>query len=116
MEQMTEALKFLIEDAKIVVVALWVIGALLKNTPKVQNWLIPWVLMATSVILTSLTLGGFTIDNLNQAIIVAGIAIAGHQLFKQSKEGVTDAVSKKIEKGVAEIFKQKGEEDGEDNE
>lgn len=91
---MEQILAFLVEDAKIVVAVLWVIGTLLKDTPKVQTWLVPWILMAVSIVLTSLTLGGFTVENINQAIIVAGIAIGGHQLFKQSKEGFGDLIKK----------------------
>lgn len=116
---MEQIVNFLIEDAKIIVAALWVIGYLLKGTPKVKSWLIPWVLLVISVVLTSVSLGGFTADNLIQAIIVAGVAIGGHQLYKQTKEGIEETLEEdeltwdEVDEIIKENLQKK--EDEEDN-
>ncbi|WP_232733192.1 phage holin family protein [Lysinibacillus xylanilyticus] len=43
---------YIIEQALIVVPVLLVIGQALKNTPKMQNWLIPYILLLLGFLFT----------------------------------------------------------------
>lgn len=76
---------FLIDEALIVVPALMILGIFLKNTPKIEDWTIPYVLLAIGLALTGAHLG-FNIDGILQGILVTGAAVFGHQLIKQTKE------------------------------
>ncbi|HOV70054.1 MAG TPA: phage holin family protein [Clostridia bacterium] len=78
-------LSFLSEQALTLVPVLWVLGALLKKTPKLPNWLIPYILLAAGVLLTCALLG-FNVRSLVQGVLVTGAAVFGHQLLKQFSE------------------------------
>lgn len=77
-------LGYIIEDALILIPALLVLGWMLKKTPRVEDWLIPWILVIIGIIF-ALMIMGFTASALIQGILVAGAAILIHQLYKQSK-------------------------------
>lgn len=79
-----DILKYIVEEALIVIPVLWVIGKLLKETPKIQNWLIPWVLLVVGVLAT-MGIMGFTIESAIQGVLVAGASVFGHQLLKQTQ-------------------------------
>lgn len=80
---------YIIDQALIVVPVLLVIGQVLKNTPKMQDWLIPYILLALGV---SFTFGimGINVQAIVQGILVSGAAVFANQLYKQysSKDGV----------------------------
>lgn len=69
----------------VLVPVLFVIGLLLKNTPKVPDWLIPWVLLTVSVALTT-SLIDDPVQGVIQGVLVAGATVMGHQLIKQTVE------------------------------
>lgn len=77
--------KFLLEQVLILVPVLMFIGYMLKRTPRVANWLIPWLLMLLGIA------GGLSILGLNaeavlQGIIASGMAVFSHQLYSQSRQ------------------------------
>lgn len=74
--------EFLIEKALILVPVLWVIGAILKNTPAIKDWLIPYILLICGIV-GGLVLVGFNADGVVQGIVASGVAVLGHQLLKQ---------------------------------
>ena len=76
---------YILEHCLVLIPALWVIGALLKNTPKVPNWLVPYVLLVCGVVGACL-LVGFSVDGVIQGVLVAGVAVLGHQLLKQASQ------------------------------
>ena len=76
---------YILEHCLVLIPALWVIGALLKNTPKVPNWLIPYVLLVCGVV-GACFLVGLTVDGVVQGVLVAGVAVLGHQLLKQASQ------------------------------
>jgi hypothetical protein len=80
-----ELIDYVIQEAYIVVLALWFIGAILKNTPKVEDWSIPYILLLPGIVLT-IALLGLSAENFIQGILVTGAAVLGHQLVKQAKE------------------------------
>lgn len=79
-----DILKYIVEEALIVIPVLWVIGKLLKDIPRIQNWLIPWVLLVVGVLAT-MGIMGFTIESAIQGVLVAGASVFGHQLLKQTQ-------------------------------
>lgn len=78
-----EIINYVVEQAFIVIPVLWVLGTLLKGTPKVQDWYIPWVLLVVGTGLTVAILGPGA-DAVIQGILVTGVAVLGNQLVKQT--------------------------------
>ncbi|MEC1177605.1 phage holin family protein [Metasolibacillus meyeri] len=73
---------YIIEQALIVVPVLLVIGQILKSTPKMSDWVIPYILLALGVLLT-IALMGFNANAIIQGVLVAGAAVFANQLYKQ---------------------------------
>lgn len=75
---------YIVEEALLIIPALWIIGAILKKTPKVKNWMIAYILLGLGI-LSTCSLLGFTPKNVIQGVLVTGAAVLGHQLIKQAK-------------------------------
>ena len=80
-----EILEYIINEALIIIPVLWILGSFLKKTPRVQDWTIPWVLLVAGM-LFAIGIIGFTVDAAIQGVLVAGAAVLGHQLLKQTTE------------------------------
>ena len=78
-------MKFIGEQFLILIPVLLIIGKLLKKSPRLADWVIPWILLIVSAII-SFAYVGFTVDAFIQAVLVAGAAVFVHQLYKQTKE------------------------------
>ncbi|MED4749968.1 phage holin family protein [Brevibacillus choshinensis] len=78
------AQQYMADKALIVVVVLLVLGYFLKRTPRVQDWMIPWVLCVIGIILACGVLQSFTVESVVQGILAAAIASLTHQLWKQT--------------------------------
>lgn len=85
-ELLTLAQQYMADKALIVVVVLLVIGYFLKRTPRVQDWMIPWVLTLAGILLACGILQEITVESAVQGILAAGIATLTHQLWKQTTE------------------------------
>ena len=70
----------------IVIAACWIIGFILKQTPKIPNWTIIYIVTAFSITVT-LFMMGFHAKSVLQGILCGASAIYGHQLVKQTMEG-----------------------------
>lgn len=68
----------------IVVAACWVVGLMLKSTPKVPNWTIVYVVTVFAMFLT-VWLMGFRPESVIQGILAGAFAVYGHQFIKQTK-------------------------------
>lgn len=79
-----EIINFIIEEGLIMIPVLYIIGEIVKFTGVLNNKWIPLTLLIFSVLFTPLLLGGFTPDNIVQAILVTGVTVLGDQLIKQS--------------------------------
>lgn len=79
-----EIIEYIIAEALIIIPVLWILGTFLKKTPKIPDWVIPWVLMLIGILL-ALGLLGISVDAAIQGILVSGAAVLGHQLVKQTK-------------------------------
>lgn len=80
--------QLIIHETIVLVPAVLVIGALLKRTPSIPDWLIPWILLVAAI-LASIGILGFNVQAVVQGILVTGSAVLGHQLVKQTKEGIS---------------------------
>ncbi|MBP2898919.1 phage holin family protein [Escherichia coli] len=67
----------------IVVAACWVIGYVLKKTPKVPDWTIVYIVTVAAVLLACGLLG-WNVETLIQGILAGSFAVYGHQLIKQA--------------------------------
>lgn len=73
----------------IVVAACWIIGSVLKQTPKVPDWSIVYIVVVVAVLLTVWMLG-WSAESLIQGILAGAFAVFGHQVVKQAKNGAED--------------------------
>jgi hypothetical protein len=75
----------------IVLAACWVIGYILKQTPRVPDWTIIYVVSGVAIVFSILMLG-LSVESVVQGILVGAVAIFGNQWVKQTKKGAgTDA-------------------------
>lgn len=74
--------EFLIDEALIVIPVLLILGTFIKGTPKIKNWLIPYILLGLGVIFT-VAIMGFGVDSIIQGVLVSGAAVFSNQLYKQ---------------------------------
>ena len=76
----------LIDPALIIVVAVcWVLGYILKQTPRVPDWCIVYIVTAIAIVVT-LLLQGLTVTSVLQGILCGAVSVYGHQLVKQAKK------------------------------
>ncbi|MFD3261844.1 phage holin family protein [Paenibacillus lentus] len=66
----------------------WVIGFVLKKTPKVPDWSIIYIVTVVAVLLT-IWLLGWGPESLIQGILTGAFAVYGNQFVKQTVKGVT---------------------------
>lgn len=78
--------EFLLDEALIIIPVLLILGKIIKETPKIKDWTIPYILLATGILL-SVFIIGHSVDAVIQGILVTGASVFGHQLYKQTKEG-----------------------------
>ena len=79
-----DIINFIIEEGLIMIPVLYIIGEIIKFTGVLNNKWIPLTLLVFSLLFTPLLLGGFTPDNIVQAVLVTGATVLGDQLIKQS--------------------------------
>jgi len=72
----------------VVVVACWVIGYALKQTPSVPNWSIVYAVTVAAVVIVSL-LTGFNAESVIQGVLCGGVAVYGHQLVNQGLKALS---------------------------
>ena len=79
-----DIISYIIEEGLIMIPALYIIGEIIKFTGVLNSKWIPLTLLVFSLLFTPLLLGGFTPDNIVQAVLVTGVTVLGDQLIKQS--------------------------------
>ena len=75
---------YVVEQALILIPVLYVLGIMLKNTKKIEDWIIPWILLLAGVG-GSIAIMGFNINAIIQGILVTGATVYTNQLVKQTK-------------------------------
>lgn len=79
-----DLIKFVPEQLLILVAALYILGVFLKSTPKVQDWIIPWVLLIVGVVGSVAIQKGFSALAAVQGVVATGVAVLTNQLIKQT--------------------------------
>lgn len=69
----------------IVVACCWVLGFFLKETPRVPNWTIVFIVTAVAVFFT-VWMMGVSPESFLQGILCGAFAVYGHQIVKQTTE------------------------------
>ena len=75
--------KYIIEQALILIPALYVLGIIIKKTNKISDSLIPLLLLCFGIF-GSVGLLGINTQAIIQGILVTGVTVLGNQLLKQS--------------------------------
>ena len=76
--------KYLLKEMLILIPVLYIIGMILKTTPKVRDWLIPWILLVIGVVFAVLVGMGAEmsiVDSIVQGILVTGVTVFANQLI-----------------------------------
>ena len=79
--------KYIIENMLILIPVLYIIGMILKSTPKVVDWSIPWILLVIGIgaaLAVGVTSGTPIPDAIIQGILVTGVTVFTNQLIKQT--------------------------------
>jgi hypothetical protein len=76
---------YIMDEALILIPVLMIIGKIVKNTPKIKNWVIPYILLGLGIVLAGFMMG-FNAESFIQGILVSGTAVFGHQIVKQTLE------------------------------
>lgn len=74
---------YIVEQALILVPVLYILGLMLKNTEKIKDWTIPWILLACGIG-CCIAIMGVNIQAILQGILVTGASVFGNQLVKQT--------------------------------
>jgi len=78
-------MQYIVDQGLILLPTLWIIGTLLSRTPHVPNWIIPWVLLVVGIG-GALAIIGFAWSSVVQGVLIAGTAVLGNQMVKQTIE------------------------------
>lgn len=78
-----DIINFLNQNYFFLVPVLWVIGYAIKQTPFIPDWAIIWIILGISLGIGTFAFG-LSVDAITNAVIAAGVAVFGHQMFKQT--------------------------------
>ncbi|MBM7869282.1 Mn2+/Fe2+ NRAMP family transporter [Clostridium pascui] len=76
-------MEYVVDQSLILIPVLYILGRMLKNTNKIKDWCIPWILLIVGVI-GAIALMGVNINAIIQGVLVTGVTVYANQLFKQS--------------------------------
>lgn len=74
--------KYITENALILIPALYVLGAILKNTDNIKNKYIPLILLPLGI-MGAIGIIGMNMEAVIQGILVTGATVYADQLIKQ---------------------------------
>lgn len=77
-----EILKYITENALILIPALFILGEIIKGIRVIDNKWIPLILLPVGVV-GAMALGGWTVDSAIQGVLVTGVTVYGDQIIKQ---------------------------------
>lgn len=75
-------IKYITENALVLIPVLFIIGQVIKGIEKVADKYIPLCLLPVGI-LGSIALSGVSADSIIQGILVVGVTVYGNQLVKQ---------------------------------
>ena len=77
--------EYVIEQALVLIPALYVLGMIIKHTQFVKDKYIPVILLAVGIA-GAIALLGVTVEAVIQGILVTGVAVFTNQLIKQASK------------------------------
>ena len=80
---MENILNYVVENALILIPVLYVLGAILKGTSKIDDKYIPIILLPIGIAF-SIAIMGVNVNSVIQGILVTGVTVYGNQLIKQA--------------------------------
>ena len=80
---MENIINYVMDNALVLIPAIYVLGAILKGTNLLKDKYIPLVLLPVGIVL-SMFLVGFDVNGFIQGILVTGVAVYANQLVKQA--------------------------------
>lgn len=78
-------IEFITENALILIPVLNIIGVILKDTEKIPDKFIPFILLGFGI-LGAVAIMGMTPESVVQGVLVTGTAVYGNQVIKQLKK------------------------------
>ena len=78
-------IEFITENALLLIPVLNIIGAIVKNTEKIPDKYIPFILLFFGI-LGAIAILGLSIESVVQGVLVTGSAVYGNQVVKQIKK------------------------------
>lgn len=72
----------------ILLAACWVLGYILKKTPRVPDWSIVYVITVFAIVVALFMLG-FDVKSVLQGLITGAVSVYGSQLIKQAQKGAS---------------------------
>ena len=85
-------LDYIVSEAYILIPVLYILGTFLKETPKVPDFLIPWILLICGMA-GGFFLAGMKWEGILQGILVTGATVLTNQLYKQTANRKKDPSS-----------------------
>lgn len=77
-----DILKYITEQALILIPALLILGQIIKNIEAIPDKYIPLILLPFGI-LWAMALGSWTVNGVIQGVLVTGAAVYGNQVWKQ---------------------------------
>lgn len=74
---------YVVEQALILIPALYILGIMLKSTKQIKDWTIPWILLVVGIV-GAIALMGLNANAVIQGILATGMAVYANQLIKQT--------------------------------
>ncbi len=78
-----EILEYIVENRLILIPVLYILGEFIKKTSFIKDKFIPMVLLLVAVVFSILMGGDTIINEIIQAVLVAGATVLGNQMIKQ---------------------------------
>lgn len=79
---MENIMNYITENALILIPVLYVLGAMLKGTQKIEDKYIPIILLPVGIVL-AMFLVGFNVNGVIQGILITGASVYANQIVKQ---------------------------------
>lgn len=77
-----EVMQYIIDNALVLIPVLYILGAILKGTSRIDDKYIPIILLPIGIAF-SIAIMGISVDAVIQGILVVGVTVYGNQVIKQ---------------------------------
>lgn len=81
-----DILNYVLDEGLIMIPVLYILAEIIKGMEIIKDKWIPITLLSISLVLTPVILGGYTVDNFIQAVLLAGVTVFSNQLLVQARK------------------------------